>query len=450
MANKTHIHAQWSSRLAFMMAAVGSSVGLGNVWKFPYMTGESGGGAFVLIYLVSIALIGLPILMSEWLLGRLGQKNPITTMSTIAGRLKRSQAWALVGVSGILAAYLILSFYSVIGGWALAYIKYGVTGTFGGLDGDGVGSLFGNLLASPMRLLGWHSLFMVLTIGVVAGGVSGGLERAAKLLMPALAVLLVVLVGYAATTGSFGEGLNYLFKPDFSRLTGDVWLAALGHAFFTLSLGMGIMMAYGSYLGDDVNIGRTALTVVILDTVIALGAGMAIFPVVFANHLDPAAGPGLVFQTLPLAFGNMSGGLFFGTLFFILLVFAALTSAISLLEPIVEWLEEKSPLTRVQATLVAGGATWLLGIATVLSFNGWSGIQPFGMSILDLLDYLTSKLMLPLTGLATILFVGWVMGRDEVRAQLNMSDRAFTLWRFTARYISPIGVAIVFIFGLLN
>ncbi|RKR07234.1 NSS family neurotransmitter:Na+ symporter [Kushneria sinocarnis] len=450
MANKTHIHAQWSSRLAFMMAAVGSSVGLGNVWKFPYMTGESGGGAFVLIYMVSIALIGLPILMSEWLLGRLGQKNPITTMSTIAGRLKRSQAWALIGVGGILAAYLILSFYSVIGGWALAYIKYSVTGTFSGLDGDGVSSLFGNLLGSPGRLLAWHSLFMVLTIGVVAGGVSGGLERAAKLLMPALAVLLVVLVGYAATTGSFADGLAYLFRPDFSQLTGDVWLAALGHAFFTLSLGMGIMMAYGSYLSDDVNIGRTALTVVILDTVIALAAGMAIFPVVFANQLDPAAGPGLVFQTLPLAFGGMSGGILFGSLFFILLVFAALTSAISLLEPIVEWLEEQSPLSRLQATLVAGAATWLLGIATVLSFNDWSGFQPFGMSILDLLDYLTSKLMLPLTGLATILFVGWVMGRDEVRAQLNMSPTAFAVWRFTARFVSPIGVAIVFIFGLIN
>ncbi|REC95084.1 sodium-dependent transporter [Kushneria indalinina] len=450
MTNKPHSHAQWSSRIAFMLAAVGSSVGLGNIWKFPYMTGESGGGAFVLVYLVCILLIGLPILMSEWLLGRLGQKNPISTMSRIAGRLKRSQAWVLIGVGGILAAWLILSFYSVIGGWALAYVRYGASATFTGLDGDSVGTLFSDLLASPGTLLAWHSLFMVLTIAIVAGGVAGGLERASKILMPALVVLLAVLVGYAATTGSFGEGFDYLFRPDFTRLTGDVILAAMGHAFFTLSLGMGIMMAYGSYLSDDVNIGRTAMTVVILDTIIALAAGMAIFPIVFADGLDPAAGPGLIFQTLPLAFGNMSGGVLFGTLFFVLLVFAAWTSAISLLEPIVEWLEEKTPLSRLQSALVAGAATWILGIATVLSFNDWSAFTPFGMTMFDLLDYVTSKIMLPLTGLATIVFVGWFMGRDEVRAQLNMGSTAFAWWRFSARFIAPIGVAIVFVWGLMH
>ncbi|WP_456268694.1 sodium-dependent transporter [Kushneria sp. AK178] len=450
MTNKPHSHAQWSSRIAFMLAAVGSSVGLGNIWKFPYMTGESGGGAFVLVYLICIVLIGLPILMSEWLLGRLGQKNPISTMNRITGRLKRSKAWVLIGVGGILAAWLILSFYSVIGGWALSYVRYSVSSTFTGLDGDSVGTLFSGLLASPGTLLAWHSLFMVLTITIVAGGVSGGLERAAKILMPALAILLVLLVGYAATTDSFGEGFDYLFRPDFASLNGDVILAAMGHAFFTLSLGMGIMMAYGSYLSDDVNIGRTALTVVILDTIIALAAGMAIFPIVFANGLDPAAGPGLIFQTLPLAFGNMSGGVVFGTLFFVLLVFAAWTSAISLLEPIVEWLEEKTPLSRMNSALVAGAATWLLGIATVLSFNDWSGFTPFGMTVFDLLDYVTSKIMLPLTGLATIVFVGWIMGRDEVRAQLNMGQTAFAWWRFSARFIAPIGVAIVFVYGLMN
>ncbi|MFC0337473.1 neurotransmitter:Na+ symporter, NSS family [Kushneria avicenniae] len=450
MTNKPHSHAQWSSRIAFMLAAVGSSVGLGNIWKFPYMTGESGGGAFVLVYLVCILLIGLPILMSEWLLGRLGQKNPISTMNRIAGRLKRSKAWVLIGVGGILAAWLILSFYSVIGGWALAYIRYSATASFIGLDGEGVGALFNGLLGSPGLLLLWHSLFMILTIAIVAGGVSGGLERASKILMPALAVLLLVMVGYAATTGSFEAGLDYLFSPDFSKLTGEVALAAMGHAFFTLSLGMGIMMAYGSYLSDDVNIGRTALTVVILDTVIALAAGMAIFPVVFANGLDPAAGPGLIFQTLPLAFGNMSGGVLFGTLFFVLLVFAAWTSAISLLEPIVEWLEEKSPLNRLTSALVAGVATWILGIAALLSLNDWATLTLFGMPIFDLLDYVTSKIMLPLTGLATIVFVGWFMGRDEVRAQLNMNGMAFAWWRFSARFIAPIGVAIVFVYNLFH
>lgn len=450
MTNKTHSHAQWSSRLVFILAAVGSAVGLGNIWKFPYMTGESGGGAFVLVYLVCIAFIGLPILMSEWLLGRLGQKNPISTMDQIAGRLKRSRGWVVIGVSGVLGAWLILSFYSVIGGWALSYIRYAVSGSFSGMDGDQASGLFNGLLARPGVLLAWHSLFMVMVIAVVAGGVTGGLERAAKFLMPALAGLLLVMVGYAATTGAFAEGLAYLFLPDFSAISGDVLLAAMGHAFFTLSLGMGIMMAYGSYLGDDVNIGRTALTVAILDTVIALGAGMAIFPIVFAGGLDPAAGPGLIFQSLPLAFGSMAGGTLFGTLFFILLVFAALTSAMSLLEPIVEWLEEKTPLNRMMAALIAGISAWLLGIAALLSFNAWSSFSLFGRDIFNTLDYLTANIMLPLTGLGTILFVGWVMGRDEVRAQLNMSPSTFAVWRIAARYIAPPAVAIVFFYGLFG
>ncbi|MFC0267189.1 sodium-dependent transporter [Kushneria aurantia] len=450
MSNKRHSHAQWSSRLIFILAAVGSAVGLGNIWKFPYMTGESGGGAFVLVYLVCIALIGLPILMSEWLLGRIGQKNPISTMDQIAGRLKRSRGWMAIGVAGIAGAWLILSFYSVIGGWALSYIRYAASGTFSGMNSDQVSTLFNDLLASPGVLLAWHSLFMVLVIAVVAAGVTSGLERAAKFLMPALAGLLLIMVGYAATTGSFGEGLAWLFQPDFSRITGEVVLAAMGHAFFTLSLGMGVMMAYGSYLGDDVHLGRTAVTVAVLDTVIALAAGMAIFPVVLANGLDPAAGPGLIFQSLPLAFGNMAGGLFFSVLFFVLLVFAAWTSAMSLLEPIVEWLEEKTPLSRLQAALAAGISAWLLGIAALLSFNAWSGVTIFGRDIFNTLDYLTANIMLPLTGLATIIFVGWVMGRDEVRAQLNLSGGSWKLWRFAARYIAPPAVAIVFIFGVLG
>ncbi|MEC9484055.1 MAG: sodium-dependent transporter [Halomonas sp.] len=449
------LHAQWSSRLAFILAAVGSSVGLGNIWKFPYMTGESGGGAFVLIYLLCIFLVGIPILMSEWLLGRIGQRNPISTMSVITTRLRRSPAWVLIGVFGILGAYLILSFYSVIGGWALAYIQLGAVNTFAGLESEAIGTLFSDLLADPMRLLLWHSLFMLLTIGVVLGGVTGGLERATKTLMPTLVLLLLILVGYAATSGAFAEGVAYLFTPDFSKLSQDGVLAALGHAFFTLSLGMGIMIAYGSYLPREVNIGRSAIIVVLMDTIIALMAGMAIFPVVFANDLSPGSGPGLIFQTLPLAFGHMPGGWLFGLLFFVLLVFAAWTSAISLLEPIVEWLEEKTPLSRVGATLVAGAATWALGLATVLSFNLWSDVTPLGvfakfegMTLFDLLDYFTSKLILPLTGLAAVIFVGWRMSREELQDNLAMGDGAFGVWRFTARYIAPLGVIAVFVASL--
>ena len=281
-------------------------------------------------------------------------------------------------------------------------------------------------------------------MGVVAMGVSAGLERGSKLMMPALAVILLVLVGYGATTGSFGAGAQYLFNPDWSKLNGEVVLAALGHAFFTLSLGMGIMMAYGSYLGEDVSLLRAAGTVVALDTTIALCAGLAIFPIVFANGLDPAAGPGLVFVTLPLAFGNMSGGLILGTLFFVLLSFAALTSSISLLEPVVETLEERTPLNRVGATVVAGLATWLLGIGALLSFNLWSDVKLGGLNLFDLLDYATSKFMLPLAGLGAIVFAAWKLEQQSVRRELGLGAGGFRVWTLLARYVAPLGILFVF------
>lgn len=442
------LHAHWSSRLTFVLAATGSAVGLGNIWKFPYMVGESGGAAFVLVYLICIALIGLPILVAEWLLGRRGQKNPVNTMSELARHNGLSRGWTLVGISGVLGAFLILSFYSVIGGWSLSYTLGAVTGEFGGLDADGVGGLFNGMLASPGVLLGWHSLFMILTIGIVARGVTKGLEGAVRTLMPALAVLLVILIGYGMTTGHFGEALNYLFNPDWSKLTGTTVLAALGHAFFTLSLGMGIMMAYGSYLGEEVSLLKTARTVVIMDTVIALGAGLAIFPIVFANGLDLASGPGLIFVTLPLAFGNMGGGVILGLMFFLLLTFAALTSAISLLEPVVEFIEERTPLARVGATLLGGAGAWALGIAALLSFNVWSEPLVFGLDVFNLLDTLTSKFMLPLTGLGAILFTAWRLDRQSVQSELGLSGGSAALWQLVARFIAPLGVIVVFIGSL--
>ena len=442
MAKNTH--SQWSSRMGFVLAATGSAVGLGNIWKFPYMVGQSGGAAFVLVYLACIALIGVPILVSEWMIGRRGQKNPINTMAQLARDNGHSTNWAVVGAVGVFAAFLILSFYSVIGGWALAYMRDAATGAFTGLDKAAIGGAFEGFLARPGELLTWHSMFMLLTVVVVAFGVSAGLERGTKLMMPALGLILIVLVGYAMTTGSFGAALSYLFNPDWSKLDGKVLLAALGHAFFTLSLGMGIMMAYGSYLGEEVDLLRTARTVVIMDTVFALCAGLAIFPIVFANGLDPAAGPGLVFVTLPLAFGNMSGGLVLGALFFLLLTFAALTSSISLLEPVVELLEERTPLGRKAATIVAGGTIWALGIAALLSFNVWSDVKLFGMNIFDLLDYATSKFMLPLAGLGAIVFAAWKLDQQGVKAELGLGSTGFGLWTLLSRYVAPIGVLFVF------
>ena len=297
---------------------------------------------------------------------------------------------------------------------------------------------------------------MALVVLVVARGLKGGLERAVTILMPALFILLLMVVGYATTTGHFGEAVSFLFNPDFSALTVNGVLVALGHAFFTLSLGMAIMMAYGSYLSRDVSIGRTAVSVAIMDTVVALLAGLAIFPVVFANGLEAGAGPGLIFQTLPLAFGNMPMGTLFGTLFFVLLLFAAWTSGISLLEPVVEWIEEKTSFARVGSAVIAGGACWLLGIASILSLNVWSDVAPLGMfaalegkTIFDLLDYFTANLMLPLSGLLTAIFVGWFVAKESLKSDLALQDGTFGLWYNLIRFVTPIAVAIVFVYNLL-
>ncbi|WP_299313319.1 sodium-dependent transporter [uncultured Halomonas sp.] len=443
------VHAQWSSKMTFVLAAAGSAVGLGNIWRFSYMVGDSGGAAFVLIYLACVALVGLPILVAEWLIGRRGQENPINAMADLARQNGRLPAWALVGASGVLAAFLILSFYSVIGGWSLSYTLGSVTGRFTGQDADGIGALFGGLLGSPGILTLWHTAFMALVIFIVARGVTKGLEGAVRTLMPGLVLLLIVLVGYGMTTGHFGEALAFMFRPDWSAVTGGVVLAAMGQAFFTLSLGMGIMMAYGSYLGEDVNLVGTARTVIILDTVIALLAGMAIFPIVFANGMSPADGPGLIFVNLPVAFGNMTGGAILGLMFFLLLTFAALTSAISLLEPVVELVEERTPLTRVAATLISGVAVWALGIAALMSFNVWDSVLIFGLNIFDLLDTFTSKVLLPLTGLGAILFVAWCLDRTSVAEELNLAGGKERLWTLVARYVAPIGVIVVFVTGLL-
>src|SRR5690554_3549076 len=446
----------WSSRLAFILAATGSAVGLGNVWKFPYVTGENGGGAFVLVYLLCIFIIGIPIMMAEVFIGRNGRHNPITSFRLVAERNLASPGWRLSAIVGMLAAFIILSFYSVIGGWAASYIGHAAMGDFAGATADSVGDLFGGLLASPVQLLAWHSIFMALVILVVSQGLKGGLERAVTILMPALFILLLVVVGYATTTGHFGEAVSFLFTPDFGALTMKGVLVALGHAFFTLSLGMAIMMAYGSYLGRDIPIGRTAVSVAIMDTVVALLAGLAIFPIVFANGLEASEGPGLIFVTLPLAFGNMPMGDLFGTLFFVLLLFAAWTSGISLLEPVVEWVEENTNMERTGSAIFVGVLCWLLGIASVLSLNVWADVAPLdmfarfeGKTIFDLLDFFTANILLPLSGLLTAIFVGWFVAKESLKADLGMSDGTFALWLNFLRFVTPVAVVIVFAYNLL-
>jgi len=439
------IHGQWSSRLAFILAATGSAVGLGNIWKFPYITGENGGGAFVLIYLLCIAVVGIPVMMSEIMLGRRGRQSPIHTMRTLSQEEGGSRHWQVVGWSGVLAGFLILSFYSVIAGWALSYVVSAVSGSFSGMTGEESGAMFGGMVSNPGGQLFWHTLFMVMTMFVVARGVREGLERAIRLLMPALFVLLLILVGYAMNSGGFEQGLHFLFNPDFSKVTTEGVLTALGHAFFTLSLGMGAIMVYGAYLPDNISIAKVTLTVAIADTAVALLAGMAIFPIVFANGLEPGAGPGLIFQTLPVAFGAMPGGVLFATLFFVLLVFAAWSSAISIIEPVVAWLVESRGMTRKRAATGAGAVTWALGIATILSFNVWSEVKWFDKTVFDLLDYLTANIMLPLGGLLMALFAGWVMNQNHSRGELGLEEGAYQKWRGLIRYVTPIAILLIFL-----
>jgi len=443
-------HEHWSSRLGFILAATGSAVGLGNIWKFPYVTGENGGGAFVLVYLACIALIGVPIMMAEVLIGRRGQRSPIYSMRILARREGVSSGWEVVGWLGVVAGFIILSFYSVIAGWSLAYILEAANGAFVGADAEGIKGIFDGLLGSPVRLLFWHTLFMGMTILVVAGGVRGGLERAVSVLMPAFFILMLVMVGYAAVaTGKFGEGAAFLFRPDFSKLTGTSILVAMGQAFFSLSLGMGAMLAYGSYLPKGVSIGRSVFAICVADTLVALIAGLAIFPLVFAHGLEPGAGPGLVFQTLPLALGQMGGGVVFGTLFFVLLVVAAWTSSISILEPMVEWMEERFGMRRIGAAVLAGMAAWVLGLATVFSFNVWAELKFWGRTPFDLLEGLSSNIMLPLGGLLFALFVGWKMTKGSTQGELGMGDTlGFKVWRFLVRYVSPVGIGLVLLHSL--
>jgi len=454
MAEKREsIHGQWSGRWAFILAATGSAVGLGNIWKFPYITGENGGGAFVLVYLLCIAIIGIPIMIAEVMLGRRGRRSPINTMRYLSKDEKRSPYWQLLGWGGIIAGFLILSYYSVIAGWALAYMFRTAGGLFNGVTADGTRSIFTGLISDPERLLAWHTIFMVMTTVVVARGVRSGLEQAVRYLMPALFILLIVLVGYAMNTGAFAKGLSFLFTPDFHRMTWNSVLIALGHAFFTLSLGMGAIMVYGSYLPERTSIAKTAIIIAGMDTLVALLAGMAIFPIVFANGLEAGSGPGLIFQTLPIAFGHMPGGALFGTLFFILLTFAAWTSAISLIEPAVAWMVENHRVSRIYASVWAGIATWLLGLVTVFSFNFWSDVTPLSMfknfegkTLFDLLDYLTANIMLPLGGLFIALFAAWRMRRSSCVDELGMGESlGFRLWYYTVRYVSPLAVIVVFL-----
>lgn len=452
MTQTTH-RSHWTNRWTFILATAGSAIGLGNIWKFPYMTGVNGGSAFVLVFLACIALVGIPLMMCEIMLGRRAQRNPVDGMLALAAEANASGKWKWVGIMGLIAGLLILGFYSVIAGWVLDYVVRAASGVFKGMDGKLAQEHFAAFLATPLELILWHTLFIAMTLGVVARGVNAGLEQANKILMPALFAILLVLLGYSMAVGDFAHSARFMFTPDFSKVTPGAVLSALGHAFFSLSLGMGAVMVYGSYLQPHISIARTTLYVAIADTAVGLLVGLAIFALVFANGLEPAAGPGLIFQTLPIAFGSMPGGSFMGTLFFVLVAFAAWTSAISLVEPAIAWITENTSISRKSAAWMIALVDWLLGIAVVLSFNAWKDVKLlFGLNIFDTLDKLTTNILLPFGGLLMAIFAGWVMQTHHVREELGIAIRPYALWRFTIRFVSPLAIVAIFLylFGLIK
>ena len=432
-------HENWTSRTAFLMAAVGAAVGLGNVWRFPYVTGTSGGGAFVLVYLGAVLLIAIPILIAETMIGRHGHMSAPVSMRQAARSSGASDVWGFVGWLGVATAFLILSFYSVIGGWVFAYVAEAVTGTFAGIDRTGAETVFGGINANPMVAVFWHTVFIAVTISVVAKGVNSGIEKSVGVLMPGLFIMLLVMVGYAIAAGDAAAGLGFLFTPDFSKIDDAAVLAAIGQAFFSIGVGMAIMFTYGAYLPSGISLTGACVTIALADTLVAVLAGIAIFPIVFGNGLEPGAGPGLVFLTLPVAFGQMAGGGLFGAVFFILLAFAALTSAIALLDTSVAWAEEHRGWSRVKCALIAGGLVWAIGIGSAV--NG---------GILDLADQITGQFMLPVGGLLIAIFAGWVLKPSIAREELDMSPLVFKAWRFLLKFVCPIAIAAIIASNLID
>ncbi len=440
------LHGQWSSRLAFILALSGSAVGLGNIWKFPYVAGVNGGGAFVLVYLVCVFVIGLPIMMSEILIGRRGRRNPVSTMALLGEEEAENKQWRIVGLLGVTASFIILSYYSVVAGWAVAYIIEAGASDLIGSDPEGVVRNFEELTGSWVISGFSHTIFIVLTIFVVARGVEKGLERAVSILMPALLALLFLLLGYSMIEGNFAEAFSFMFAPKFSELSAEGVLAALGQAFFTLSIGMGAVMAYGAYLPNETSIAKTSIAVVTMDTTIALLAGLIIFPIVFAHGLDPAEGPGLIFQSIPIAFGELPGGRVIATVFFVLLTFAAWTSGIALMESPVAWLMESKGMERKKTAVIVGVFVWLLGFLSVLSFNKLSNVEFLWGTFFQNFDFLAANIMMPIGGLAIAIFAGWIMSSSSTSDEIDASfGYIYRMWRVSVKYFAPIGVLLIFL-----
>lgn len=442
----------WGSRIGFVLAAAGSAIGLGNIWKFPYITGVNGGGAFVIIYLVCIAVVGLPVMAAEILLGRSSQSSPVGAMKKLAG--PRS-AWVSIGWLGVAGSFILLSYYSIVAGWALHYAWLSLTGRLVGMGPEGVEPLFGEVFGSSSTNLFWHTIFMGLTIAVVLGGVSKGVERWARILMPTLMAMLVALLINSFTLDGFPRALSFVFGIHTESLTAGGVLEALGHSFFTLSLGMGAMITYGSYLHKDDDIVAASITISVLDTLVALTASMVLFPIIFSYGMQPSAGPGLVFISIPIALSQMTGGMLLSIVFFLLLVFAALTSSISMLEVVAAYFIDGRQWTRNRATLVTGGVIALVGIPSALSGStalfGADFAAIFGQNWFDTLDYLVSNWVLPLGGLGVAVFTAWRMDEALRHDHFLSGCRMrffYKAWLWLLKFLVPVAIVFVFLHAI--
>jgi len=443
--NSARVH--WASRFGFVLAAAGSAVGLGNIWKFPYITGKNGGGAFVLVYLACVLFVGLPIMIAELFVGRRGQRDAVGAFTAIEGE---KSLWRLVGWGGVVASFILLSFYAVVGGWCFDYVVKSVTGALSGRNPEEVGAIFGDLVSSPAPILFWQALFILATAAIVAGGIRGGIERWSKILMPVLFALLLLLFFRGILSPGAGDAFDFMFRPDFEKLDAKALLDALGHSFFTLSLGAGVMITYGSYLDNEADLLSLSLRITIFDTLIALLAGLAIFPVVFAAGLEPGSGPGLVFQTIPTVFSALPFGSFLAFLFFLLLSFAALSSSISMLEVPVAYLVDERGFGRGKTTVLLAVAAFVLGIPSALSFNRWGDVTIFfGKNFFDFCDLLVSSFLLPLGGLFVAIYVGWFL-KEEDKEDISVTGHPSLIvifWRFLVRYVAPVAVSIILLNG---
>ena len=439
-----HVRDQWSSQMIFILAVTGSAVGLGNIWKFPYLVGQYGGGVFILVYLLATLLI-LPIMTSEIMIGRRGCGSPVYAVERLSTEFGLSPAWKGIGLMGVFAGLIILSYYSVVAGWTMAYFFRASANMFEKVTVDGVVHIFGDLTGSAEKMLAWHTIFMVVTASVMAGNIKHGLEKVVKYMMPALFIMLIGLLVYVMIKGAFSDAVRYMFVFDFSKFTSEGLLAAVGQAFFSLGIGIGAVMVYGSYLPPHVPIVKATFLIASIDILVAVVAGLVVFSLVFQYGIEPNQGPSLVFQTLPIVFGNILGGNVLGGVFFFLLFVAAWTSALSLVEPGLSWLTDRFHINRGLAASIVSSVAWLLGLGTVFSFSDAENWTIFGRTIFDLLDYFSSNILLPAGGGLIAIFAGWKLPSFVLREELNIENEWFyRLWRFILRYLSPIVIVGLF------